>query len=80
MQFRYVLVPQNYIFLLFISVNLEALNKPLIIVLVVRWQEVKEVLEAAFLVHFRVLLIDQLLGTVDLFIHGETMDAGNRNS
>jgi len=58
MQFRYVLVPQNYIFLLFISVNLEALNKPLIIVLVVRWQEVKEVLEAAFLVHFRVLLID----------------------
>ena len=79
MQFRYVLVPQNYIFLLFISVNLEALNKPLIIVHV-RWQEVKEVLEAAFLVHFRVLLIDQLLGTVDLFIHGETMDAGNRNS
>src|SRR6185436_17346604 len=41
---------------------------------------VEEVLEATFPVHFWVLLINQLLSTANLFIYGETMNAGNRNS
>ena len=63
---------------LFISADLEALNKPLVTVGVGQ-QEVKEVLEAASPIHFRVLLADQLLGAAHLLMHGEAMDAGDRN-
>uniref|UniRef100_A0A0E0PFD3 Uncharacterized protein n=1 Tax=Oryza rufipogon TaxID=4529 RepID=A0A0E0PFD3_ORYRU len=59
-------------------VDPEALDIPLVPVHVC-WQEVQEVLEAASPVHFGVVFIDELFGAVDLFIHRETMDAGNRN-